>query len=81
MYKITKEQQKTVYNHSWVVNIGSEKGVSYELLQSGMASWKTEVYVLKLSWHVLHLKSIGTSISVKQQDEKPGHPISSGDES
>ena len=28
-----------------------------------------------------HLKSIGTSISVKQQDEKPGHPISSGDES
>ena len=28
-----------------------------------------------------HLKSIGTSISVKQKDEKPGHPISSGDES
>ena len=28
-----------------------------------------------------HLKSVGTSISVKQQDEKPGHPISSGDES
>ena len=28
-----------------------------------------------------HLKSIGTSISEKQQDEKPGHPISSGDES
>ena len=28
-----------------------------------------------------HLKSIGTSISVKQQDEKPGHPISYGDES
>ena len=28
-----------------------------------------------------HLKSIGTSISVKQQDEKPGHTISSGDES
>ena len=28
-----------------------------------------------------HLKSIGTSISVKQQDEKPGHPISSGGES
>ena len=28
-----------------------------------------------------HLKSIGTSISVKQQDEKPGNPISSGDES
>ena len=24
---------------------------------------------------------IGTSISVKQQDEKPGYPISSGDES
>ena len=43
-----------------------------------------------MSWHPLeqpelpsdtHLKSIGTSISVKQQDEKPGHPISSGDES
>ena len=28
-----------------------------------------------------HLNSIGTSISVKQQDEKIGHPISSGDES
>ena len=28
-----------------------------------------------------HLKSIGTSISEKQQDEKPGHTISSGDES
>ena len=28
-----------------------------------------------------HLKSIGTSVSVKQQDEKPGHPISSGDQS
>ena len=28
-----------------------------------------------------HLKSIGTSISVKQQDEKPGHPILSGDDS
>ena len=29
----------------------------------------------------VRLKSIGTSISVKQQDEKPGHTISSGDES
>ena len=28
-----------------------------------------------------HRKSIGTSISVKQQDEISGHPISSGDES
>ena len=28
-----------------------------------------------------HLKSIGTSISVKQQDERSGHPISSGDDS
>ena len=28
-----------------------------------------------------HLKSIGTSISVKQQDERSGHPISSGDKS
>ena len=28
-----------------------------------------------------HLKSIGTSISVKQQDERSGHTISSGDES
>ena len=28
-----------------------------------------------------HLKSIGTSISVKKQDERSGHPISSGDES
>ena len=28
-----------------------------------------------------HLKSIGTSISVKQQDERSKHPISSGDES
>ena len=28
-----------------------------------------------------HLKSIGTSNSVKQKDEKPLHPISSGDES
>ena len=28
-----------------------------------------------------HLKSIGTSISVKQQDERSGHPILSGDES
>ena len=28
-----------------------------------------------------HLKSIGTSISVKKQDEKPVHPILSGDES
>ena len=28
-----------------------------------------------------HLKSIGTSISVNQQDEKPGHPILSRDES
>ena len=28
-----------------------------------------------------HLKSIGTSISVKQYDEISGHPISSGDES
>ena len=28
-----------------------------------------------------HLKSIATSISVKQQDERPGDPISSGDES
>ena len=28
-----------------------------------------------------HLKSIGTSISVKQQDERSGRPISSGDES
>ena len=28
-----------------------------------------------------HLKSIGTSISVKQQDEWSGHTISSGDES
>ena len=27
-----------------------------------------------------HLKSIGTSISVKQQDERSRHPISSGDE-
>ena len=27
------------------------------------------------------IKSIGTSISVKQQDERPGHCISSGDES
>ena len=28
-----------------------------------------------------HLTSIGTSISVKQQDERPGHHILSGDES
>ena len=28
-----------------------------------------------------HLKSIGTSISVKQEDERSRHPISSGDES
>ena len=28
-----------------------------------------------------HPKSIGISISVKQQDERPGHPISSGEES
>ena len=28
-----------------------------------------------------HLKSIGISISVNQQDEKPGHTILSGDES
>ena len=28
-----------------------------------------------------HFKSIGTSISVKQQDERSGHTISSGDES
>ena len=28
-----------------------------------------------------HLKSKETTISIKQQDEKPGHPISSGDES
>ena len=32
-----------------------------------------------ISWDS-HLKSIGTSISVKQQVERPGHPISSGDE-
>ena len=34
----------------------------------------------EIPWYT-HLKSIGTSISVKQQDEKPGHPILSGDES
>ena len=28
-----------------------------------------------------HLKSVGTSMSVKQHDERSGHPISSGDES
>ena len=28
-----------------------------------------------------HLKSIGTSVSVKQKDERSGHPISTGDES
>ena len=34
----------------------------------------------EIPWYT-HLKSIGTSISVKQQYEKPWHPISSGDES
>ena len=34
----------------------------------------------EIPWET-HLKSIGTSISVKQQDERSGHPISSGDES
>ena len=34
----------------------------------------------EIPW-VTHLKSIGTSISVKQHDERPGNPISSGDES
>ena len=37
-------------------------------------------YNPEIPWDT-HLKCIGTSISVKQQDERSGHPISSGDES
>ena len=43
--------------------------------------WLEILYnIPEIPWDT-HLKSIGTSISVKQEDERPGHPISSGDES
>ena len=51
--------------------------LDHSVQQEGWQTQRAYVLVLKII-HLTHLKSIGTTISVKQQDEKPGHPISSG---
>ena len=59
------------------LNMHRQVGIVLNLLESKVRKSDFSLYPFNV---VIHLKSIGTSISVKQQDEKHGHPILSGDE-